>query len=106
MAKLSTANVFSVLLASSSEGPVRADPSFARQSETNRIRMIRRRSAGPLISKLRKRELARKREIVSSIISCADGSAKRVLQYSKEWTCQLGHTKCCWTSDPGLNRKN
>jgi hypothetical protein len=76
MAKLSTASVFNILLASSSDGPVRGDPSFARQSETNKIRMMRRRSAGPLISKLRNNELALNKESVSSMISCADGSAK------------------------------
>jgi hypothetical protein len=41
----------------------------------NRIRMINRRSAGPLISKLRNNELARKRSRVSSMMSAAFGSA-------------------------------
>ena len=73
MGKLSTARVLSVFVASSCEGVVRELPSFARQSEMKRIRMMSRRSAGPLISKLRKRELARKRSSVSSMISpCAE----------------------------------
>jgi len=37
--------------------------------------MIRRRSAGPLISKFLKRELARKRSRVSSIMSASSGLA-------------------------------
>lgn len=40
-----------------------------------RMRTIRVRSAGPLISKLRKSELARKRSRVSSTISALSGSA-------------------------------
>lgn len=40
------------------------------------MRMMRVRSAGPLISKLRNKELARNKSNVSSIISCSDGSAK------------------------------
>jgi hypothetical protein len=38
------------------------------------MRMIKVRSAGPLISKLRKRELARKRSRVSSMMSYSEGS--------------------------------
>lgn len=37
---------------------------------------MRSRSAGPLISKFRKRQLARKRERVSSMMSGEDGSAE------------------------------
>ena len=37
--------------------------------------MMRRRSAGPLISKFLKRELARKRSRVSSIMSASSGLA-------------------------------
>ena len=79
MGKLSTASVFNVLFASSCEGVERIDPSLARQSETKRMRTMRMRSAGPLISKLRKRELARKRSRVSSIMSAEFGSAWEVL---------------------------
>ena len=39
------------------------------------MRMIRRRSAGPLISKFLKRELARKRSKVSSMMSASSGLA-------------------------------
>ena len=39
------------------------------------MRMMRVRSAGPLISKLRNKELARNKSNVSSIISGCDGSA-------------------------------
>ena len=39
------------------------------------MRMMRRRSAGPLISKFLKRELARKRSKVSSIMSASSGLA-------------------------------
>jgi len=39
------------------------------------MRMMRRRSAGPLISKFLKRELARKRSKVSSIMSASSGFA-------------------------------
>ena len=80
MGKLSTARVFNVLFASSCEGVERIDPSLARQSETKRMRTMRMRSAGPLISKLRKRELARKRSRVSSIMSAEFGSALEVLK--------------------------
>ena len=69
MGKLSTASVLSDLVASIWPGTVRAVPSFERQSEMNRMRIISVRSAGPLISKLRNNELARNRSIVSSMIS-------------------------------------
>jgi hypothetical protein len=72
---VSTERVFSNLDASIWVGTVRALPSFARQSEMKRIRTIKVRSAGPLISKFRKRELARKRSSVSSTISACEGSA-------------------------------
>ena len=75
MAKLSTERVLSDFDASIWLGTVRADPIFERQSDMNRMRMISVRSAGPLISKLRKSELARNRSIVSSMISGCDGSA-------------------------------
>ena len=42
------------------------------------MRTMRRRSAGPLISKLRKSELARKRSSVSSSISASSVLAGRV----------------------------
>lgn len=45
------------------------DFTFVRQSETNRMPYISRRSAGPLISKLRKKVLARKSERTSSRMS-------------------------------------
>ena len=67
--------MFNSLDASICVGTVRAPPSFARQSEMKRIRTISVRSAGPLISKFRKRELARKRSRVSSTISACEGSA-------------------------------
>src|SRR6267154_5746937 len=75
MAKLSTDNVFNIFDASICAGTVRAEPIFAKQSEIKRIKMINSRSAGPLISKLRKSELARKRPSVSSMISACSGSA-------------------------------
>ncbi len=85
--------MFNVLFASSWEGVDRCDPSLARQSETKRMRTMRMRSAGPLISKLRKRELARKRSRVSSMMSAASGSAGVVfsqmdLDYSKSVVCE------------------
>jgi hypothetical protein len=76
MGKLSTESVLSNLDASIWVGTVFAFPILARQSEMKRMRTMRRRSAGPLISKLRKRELARKRSRVSSIISACSGTAK------------------------------
>lgn len=77
MGKLSTDSVLSNLEASIWVGTVFALPSLARQSEMKRIRMMRVRSAGPLISKLRKRELARKRSRVSSMMSPCEGSANK-----------------------------
>lgn len=56
-------------------GTVRALPSFARQSDMKRMRTMRVRSAGPLISKLRNKELARNKSRVSSIMSACEGSA-------------------------------
>ena len=76
MGKLSTESVFNDLDASICVGTVFALPSLARQSEMKRMRTMRRRSAGPLISKLRNRELARKRSSVSSTISASSGSAE------------------------------
>lgn len=73
---MSTASVFSILDASICVGTVRALPIFARQSETKRMRTIRVRSAGPLISKLRNNEFARKRSRVSSMMSASLGSPK------------------------------
>lgn len=75
MGGLSTDKVFNILEASSWFGVARADPIFVRHSETKRMRMMRRRSAGPLISKFLKRELARKRSKVSSIMSASSAAA-------------------------------
>ena len=76
MGKLSTESVLRDFEASICVGTVRALPSFARQSDMNRrMRTMRVRSAGPLISKLRNKELARNRSRVSSIMSACEGSA-------------------------------
>lgn len=81
--KASTAKVFSNLYASCWLGGVLDDDIFAKQSEIYKISMINKRSAGPLISKLRKRELARKRSSDSSIISAVFGSPKSGSQIQK-----------------------
>ena len=78
MGKLSTESVLSVFEASIRVGVDFAAPILARQSETKRMRTMRMRSAGPLISKLRKRELARKRSRVSSMTSAEFWSAVNV----------------------------
>ena len=75
MGKLSTESVLRDFEASICVGTVRALPSFARQSDMKRMRTMRVRSAGPLISKLRNKELARNRSRVSSIMSACEGSA-------------------------------
>jgi len=62
-------------VASICEGGVREAVILVRQSDTNRMRMMSRRSAGPFISKLRNRELARKRSSVSSMMSTESASA-------------------------------
>lgn len=74
---MSTASVLSSLVASICVGGVRGAVILVRQSDINRIMIMRSRSAGPLISKLRKREFARKRSSVSSMISSAPASAAR-----------------------------
>ena len=60
-AKLSTA----ILVASSWFGGTRDEAIYARQSDMKRMRIISSLYAGPLISKLRRSELARKRSCVS-----------------------------------------
>lgn len=73
--KLSTDNVLSSFDASICDGTALAVPILARQSEMYKIKTMSSLSAGPLISKFRKREFARKRSIVSSMISACWGSA-------------------------------
>lgn len=56
------------------------------------MRMMRVLSAGPLISKLRKRVLARKRSSVSSRMSYCDGSPVNLSEYGimeMNWTNRL-----------------
>ena len=57
------------------------------------MRTIRIRSAGPLISKLRKRELARKRSNVSSMISAALGSAREFSQNECNGSCEVENSE-------------
>jgi len=76
MGNVSTASVFSNLDASICAGTLRAVPILERQSEINKMRTISVRSAGPLISKFRKSEFARKRSRVSSIMSATFESPK------------------------------
>jgi hypothetical protein len=76
---LSTARVLSDFVASIWVGGVREAVIFERQSDTNKMRIMSRRSAGPLISKLRKRELARKRSSVSSMMSTEPASAANTI---------------------------
>ena len=78
-----------LLDASICDGTARAEPILVKQSEMKRIKMIRRRSAGPLISKFRNKELARKRSSVSSRISASFGSARRACQ-------MLSIPPCCY----------
>ena len=98
MGKLSTARVLRDLEASIWLGTVRAVPSFERQSEMNRMRMINVRSAGPLISKLRNSELARNRSSVSSMISSWDVSAVCPVSASRS-DKPLEYTDWCRASD-------
>lgn len=71
-----------------------------------------RRSAGPLISKLRKRELARKRSSVSSIISaCSESAAEGrkvvvLVVLEPMDSCEIPHTNWGWTANPCLYWQN
>lgn len=70
------------------------------------MRTMRVRSAGPLISKLRKRELARKRSRVSSIISDCDESAGKYvnLERCSQGGIAFAFTGGCGASDSGFDR--
>ena len=103
---MSTASVFSDLEASSEVGVVRAVPILDRQSETKRMSTMRSRSAGPLISKLRKSEFALNKSSVSSMMSASPGSAKKMSWFTVTGAIARAHTYWGRTAVPGPDWQN